>query len=151
MINPISLIKSKFITFLSVIFSFFTPVLPLIIAVQFFIVLDTIMGLAKANLTNKKNSNNFKKGFIPKVIIYTLIILIVFLADKTITNEFIKYYTSFDFVITRIIALILIFIEIWSIDENFKAIYGVSLIDKFNKFLAYLKSLFRNFLDNQRN
>ena len=151
MINPIPLIKSKFITFLSVIFSFFTPVLPLIIAVQFFIVLDTIMGLAKANLTDQKNSNSFKKGFIPKVIIYTLIILIVFLADKTITNEFIKYYTSFDFVITRIIALILIFIEIWSIDENFKAIYGVSLIDKFNKFLAYLKSLFRNFLDNKRN
>ena len=151
MISPIALIKSKFITFLSVIFAFFSPVLPLIIAVQFFIVLDTIMGLAKANLTDQKNSNSFKKGFIPKVIIYTLIILIVFLADKTITNEFIKYYTSFDFVITRIIALILIFIEIWSIDENFKAIYGVSLIDKFNKFLAYLKSLFRNFLDNQRN
>ena len=117
----------------------------------FSIILFTGVPISALTFLQKKNSNSFKKGFIPKVIIYTLIILIVFLADKTITNEFIKYYTSFDFVITRIIALILIFIEIWSIDENFKAIYCVSLIDKFNKFLAYLKSLFRNFLDNQRN
>ena len=112
--------------------------------------MDTVTGLLKAKyIGEERNSNGFKRGFIPKAIIYTLVLFIVFTADKNITTEAVKHYTQFDFVITKIVALILVFIESWSIDEKFKAIFGVSIIERFKQFLNYTKGLFRKFLDNE--
>lgn len=145
-----TILKTKLLILLSVMATFFTPVIPLIITTFCFIVMDTVMGLLKAKyIGEKRNSNGFKRGFIPKVIIYSLLLFIVFMADRLITSDAVKHYTQFDYVITKILALILIFIECWSIDENFKAIFKVSLIDKFQAFLKYIKSLFRKFLDNE--
>lgn len=148
-VSIISILKTNFLIFSSFILSFFAPVIPLICITIAFILADTGMGLLKVKYTGeKRNSNGFKRGFIPKMIIYTLVLLIVFLADKYITHEVIKHYTQFDFVITKIIALILVFIEGWSIDENFKAIFGVSIIAKFKQFLTWAKGIFRKYLDN---
>ena len=151
MINAFTtILKTQFLIFISVIGTFFAPVIPFIIATFCFIIFDTLMGILKVKYTEDTcNSNRFKRGFVPKVIIYTLVLLTVFIADKTITSEPIKHYTQFDFVITKIVALILIFIESWSIDENFKSIFGISIIAKFKQFLNYIKSLFRKFLDNE--
>jgi hypothetical protein len=148
-----TILKTKFAVLTTLIISFFTPVIPFIITTFLFIVFDTIMGLLKVKYVEgeKRNSNGFKRGFIPKVIIYTLVLFLVFTADRLITTEAVKHYTQFDYVITKIVALILIFIECWSIDENFKAIFGVSIIAKFKAFLNYLKSIFRKFLDNESN
>jgi len=145
----ITILKTKLLLFMAYLFAFFSPVLPLIYTTIAFIVFDTIMGLWKATyIGEKRNSNGFKRGFIPKIIIYSFVLILVFVADKLITFEPIKHYTQFEFVVTKIVALVLIFIESWSIDENFKAIYNVSIIDKFQGFLTYLKDVFRKFLDN---
>jgi hypothetical protein len=115
-----------------------------------FILLDTFTGLAKAYyVKEKRNSNSMKRGLLPKVIIYTLCILVVFIADRFVMNAFVKHYFGFDFLITKIISLILIFVEIWSIDENFEAIFGHSLITYFKKFMNIFKDFLRNKLDNQ--
>jgi hypothetical protein len=97
----------------------------------------------------KRNSNSMKRGLLPKVIIYTLCILVVFIADRYVLNAFVKHYFGFDFLITKVISLILIFVEIWSIDENFEAIFGHSLITYFKKFMNIFKDFLRNKLDNQ--
>lgn len=145
----VTILQTKLLMLLTVIWAFFTPVIPMILTTIFFILLDTFMGLMKVKyLGEQRSSNGFKRGFVPKVIIYTFVLLVVYMADKNITSEFVKHYTQFDFVGTKIVALILIFIECWSIDENFKAIFNVSLIDKFKQFLNYLKKNFRKFLDN---
>lgn len=146
----ITILKTQFLLLIGVIATFFAPVIPFIIATFCFIIFDTLMGFLKVRLSDETcNSNRFKRGFIPKVVIYTLVLLTVFIADKTITSEAIKHYTQFEFVITKIVALILIFIESWSIDENFKSIFGISIIAKFKQFLNYIKGLFRKFLDNE--
>ena len=146
----ITILKTQFLIFIGVIATFFAPVIPFIIATFSFIIFDTLMGFLKVRLSDETcNSNRFKRGFIPKVVIYTLVLLTVFIADKTITSEAIKHYTQFEFVITKIVALILIFIESWSIDENFKSIFGISIIAKFKQFLNYIKGIFRKFLDNE--
>jgi hypothetical protein len=92
-----------------------------------------------------------KRGLLPKLIIYTACIVVVYIGDRYITNEFVKHYFLFDYLLTRVVALILIFIEIWSIDENFKAIFGKSLIDYFKKFINIFKDFLRKKLDNQSN
>lgn len=145
----VTILKTKFILVFGLIGSFFAPVIPFIITTFLFILMDTAMGFLKVRFTPEEcNSNGFKRGFIPKTIIYTLVLLIVFTADKNLTHQAVKHYTQFDYVVTKIVALILIFIESWSIDENFKQIFGVSIIAKFKQFLTYLKGLFRKFLDN---
>jgi hypothetical protein len=151
MINTFTtIIKTQFLVLIGLIATFFAPVIPFVITTFCFILFDTIMGFMKVKYTKETcNSNRFKRGFIPKVVIYTLVLFMVFTADKTITSEAVKHYTQFDYVITKIVALILIFIESWSIDENFEAIFGVSIIAKFKQFLNYIKSIFRKFLDNE--
>lgn len=136
-------------TFLGTIFS---PVIPMVASVLLFIILDTVTGLVKANYVKEaRNSNSMKRGLIPKIIIYTACILVVYIGDRYITNEFVKHYFMFDFLLTRVVALSLIFIEIWSIDENFKAIFGNSIIDYFKKFINIFKDFLRKKLDNQNN
>ncbi len=127
-----------------------TPIVPFVVATMLFIILDTVMGLLKAKyIGEERNSNGFKRGFIPKMIIYTLLILIVGFGDHFLTNEVIKHYTQFDFLITKIVACILIFVEAWSIDENFKAIFGFSIFAYVKKFLNWSKSYLRKLLDNE--
>lgn len=145
-------IKTQFIILLSILLTFFAPVFPLIVTTFSFILFDTIMGVWKAKCVGEKiNSNGLKRGFIPKVIIYSFVLIIVFMADKFILNHAVKQYTQFEYVVTKIVALILIFIECWSIDENFKAIYQISIIEKFQSFLKFIKGLFKKFLDNENN
>lgn len=151
--NIIAIFKTNFLIFSSFILSFFAPVIPFIVITILFILLDTIMGILKVKYTAentglKLNSNAFKRGFIPKMLIYTLVLIAVYSADKILTNEIVKHYTQFNFVITKLIALILIVIEAWSIDENFKAIFGVSIIAKFKQSVKKGTNIFRKYLDN---
>jgi hypothetical protein len=147
-----TILKTKSIYLLSLIATFFTPVIPFIITTFFFIILDTIMGLLKIKYIGEtRNSNGFKRGFIPKVIIYSLVLIVVYTADKIILTQAVAHYTSIDLAITKIISLILIFIESWSIDENFKAIFKVSLVDKFKQLITYSKKNLRKLLDNDSN
>jgi hypothetical protein len=148
--NLLGVLRDNLLILASFIASIFSPALPMVISVLLFILLDTFTGLAKAYyVKEKRNSNSMKRGLLPKVIIYTLCILVVFIADRYVLNAFVKHYFGFDFLITKVISLILIFVEIWSIDENFEAIFGHSLITYFKKFINIFKDFLRNKLDNQ--
>lgn len=148
--NLLGVFRDNFIILASFVASIFSPALPMVISVILFIFLDTFTGLMKAHyVKEKRSSNSMKRGLLPKVIIYTLCILVVFIADRYVLNAFVKHYFGFDFLITKVISLILIFVEIWSIDENFEAIFGHSLITYFKKFMNIFKDFLRNKLDNQ--
>jgi phage-related holin len=147
-----SVLKEQIFILATFVATIFSPVVPMVASVLLFIILDTVTGLVKANYVKEsRNSNSMKRGLLPKLIIYTACILVVYIGDKYITNEFVRHYFLFDYLLTRVVALILIFIEIWSIDENFKAIFGKSLIDFFKKFINIFKDFLRKKLDNQSN
>ena len=148
--NLLGVLRDNLLILASFIASIFSPALPMVVSVILFILLDTFTGLMKARyVKEKRNSNSMKRGLLPKVIIYTLCILVVFISDRYVLNAFVKHYFGFDFLITKVISLILIFVEIWSIDENFEAIFGHSLITYFKKFMNIFKDFLRNKLDNQ--
>jgi hypothetical protein len=151
-ISMMNALKEQIFILATFLVTIFSPVIPMVASVLLFIILDTVTGLVKANYVKEaRNSNSMKRGLIPKIIIYTACILVVYIGDRYITNEFVKHYFMFDFLLTRVVALILIFIEIWSIDENFKAIFGNSIIDYFKKFINIFKDFLRKKLDNQNN
>lgn len=148
--NVLVVLRDNLIVLGTFIASIFSPAIPIIVSVLMFILLDTFTGLLKSHyVKEKRNSNSMKRGLLPKLILYTACILVVFVADKYVLNDFVKHYFGFDYLVTKVISLILIFIEIWSIDENFEAIFGHSLIDYFKKFLGFFKDWLRKKLDNE--
>lgn len=156
-------IKPYFYNFFMFIFTFLSPVLPIVLATILVIGLDTVMGIWKAKFlykTNqskiKANSNSFKKGFVPKACLYTSLILVGYVLDRFMLNEFVTYFMKASFSIkttylsTKLLALILISIEAKSIDENFIEIFGVSIRKKLIDLIKKIKQPLINLLDNDK-
>lgn len=98
---------------------YFYPTYPLILTIGFFIMADTILGVLAAKKTNTlghKVSKKFRPA-IDKFIGYGISILVAHVME-------IQFMP--DFPAMKIIGGYLIFIELKSIDENFKILTGIS-------------------------
>ena len=107
----------------------FVPVYGLLISVGAAIVLDTITGIFKsiklsgwASIRSRKLSN-----VISKMALYEICILLLFVMDKFVLNEFIKHAFGFDFMFTKICAILLIFTELVSIKENIEESFKIDI------------------------
>lgn len=122
---------------------FFAPITGLILAVGSFIMFDTITGVWKTIKNHGVKGLRSKRlaHIIPKMIIYNLAVLTFFTLDKHITNAVIMNLFSIEFLLTKIVAIVLISIETKSIDENWQEIYGVGLFKSLKKLLVNLREV----------
>lgn len=110
---------------------FFAPIYIMVFLVGLATIVDTGFGIWKATMLGEEvDSKTCRKGLVPKVKSYVLIVLLLFIADFYILNEFTKLFISIDFVPTKLISLGLIGIEVKSMDESFKKVKGYSFINK---------------------
>jgi hypothetical protein len=107
----------------------FVPIYGLLISVGAAILLDTFTGIFKSiklegwcSIRSRKLSN-----VISKMALYEVCILLLFVIDKFVLNEFIKHAFGFDFMFTKICAIVLIFIELVSIKENIEATFKIDI------------------------
>ena len=107
----------------------FVPVYGLLISVGAAIILDTITGIFKSikllgwsSIRSRKLSN-----VISKMALYEVCILLLFVMDKFVLNEFIKHAFGFDFMFTKICAILLIFTELVSIKENIEESFKIDI------------------------
>ena len=105
------------------------PVYGLLISVGAAIILDTITGIFKSvkllgwsSIRSRKLSN-----VISKMALYEVCILLLFVMDKFVLNEFIKHAFGFDFMFTKICAILLIFTELVSIKENIEESFKIDI------------------------
>jgi len=111
-------------SYLNYIFSglilFFAPIQGLLIAVAFGIFLDTFTGIFKSIKLNGWRSIRSRRlsHIVSKMLLYQITILLLFVIDKFLLNEFVKLHFTIDFMFTKLVAIILIFIELVSIKEN---------------------------------
>jgi len=123
---------------IGMIFSFFQPIQYVLLAVGAFILLDTIMAYIRARKTKKNwTSRKMRMGLVPKLITYQLLVITFFMVDFALLNEFIIYFTKISFALTKVTAMVLVYIEVLSIDESFKVIKGKSM---FSYFIEMIKS-----------
>lgn len=122
---------------------FFVPIYGLLIAVGSAIILDTITGIFKSvkiggwkSITSRKLSN-----VISKTVLYEICILLLFIIDKYVLNEFIKEAFGFDLMFTKICAILLIFVELVSIKENIEASFNISIWELLKKALMRAKEV----------
>lgn len=122
MLYNLNILTTKLTTLpiVSALVIFLTPVNSLLILVGLAILLDTIVGIIKSKklkvpITSKKLSN-----ILFKMVIYQGAVLTFYCIDVFILGDFIKLAISVPFALTKVVALIAISIEMYSIDESLR-------------------------------
>lgn len=128
--------------FLGIIGGFFAPVGLILLGVGAFIGLDMITGWYKYKAKPEgANSKGLRMGFGRKSILYCGIVASFYIIDVALINEFVKIVLPFDWLATKAVASVLIWIELISINENFQEIKGVSLIEAFRRMTKGIKKV----------
>jgi len=107
----------------------FMPIYGLLVAVGASIILDTFTGIFKSvklhgwvSIRSRKLSN-----VISKMALYEICILFLFVMDKYVLNEFVKHAFGFDFMFTKVCAIVLIFVELVSVKENIEETFSIDI------------------------
>lgn len=116
--------------------AFFAPIVYAFVLIVILVFVDTITGIMKAG-RKSVDSISSKKAFalIPKITFYCLLIIVAHATQKYVINEV-------PFVKLSLIGIS--FIEIKSIDENFRALFGFSFIDKTIKAIRDINQIKRH-------
>jgi hypothetical protein len=116
---------------------FFAPVYGALIAVGIAIALDTSTGIFKTIKLHGRKSFNSRtaSNVISKMFLYNGCILSLFVMDYFLLNEFVKHAFGFDYMFTKVCAIVLMFVELVSIKENIEESFGIDI-------WALLKSAF---------
>lgn len=109
---------------------FFAPVGGILIAVGVAIALDTLFGIAKAVKIKDKITSRKLSNIVSKFVLYQSAILLIYIMDHYLLGEFFKIWFSIDHFFTKAVAMVVIFVEMFSIKENFEIIFGVDLFSK---------------------
>ena len=73
--------------------------------------------------------------------LYQGAIVLFFCIEKYILADFVGYFVDIELFLTKLVASILIFIELMSVNENYIAISGVSIWGKFKEMIRRAKEV----------
>ena len=129
----------------SVLFSlvlFFAPIKGIILIVALSTIIDTCFGVWKAkSLKEPITSKMFRNGLVPKLLSYIAVVMLVFSSDVFIINGLTLSVVSVEFISTKVIALVLLSVEVKSMDESWIKVKGYSFIDKIKTIIVKLKDV----------
>lgn len=119
--------KTYIAYFFTTLLLFFAPIQGLLISVGTAIALDTIFGIAKSIKLKDKITSRKLSNIVSKFVLYQAAVLLIFTIDTFLLGEFFKLWFSIPFFFTKIVTIILIFIETVSIKENFEQAFKVNV------------------------
>jgi hypothetical protein len=136
---------------LIVIMAFILPIKFLLVVTGLAIFLDTITGIYKAikikdSITSRKLSN-----ILSKFLLYESAILFAYILDKYLLGEFTIFIVNIPLLITKIVTVTLVFIEVFSINENIRIITGISFFQKFKDFVTRAKNIKEDIVELKKN
>lgn len=122
---------------------FFAPIHGLLIAVAFGIILDTFTGIFKSVKINGWKSIRSRKlsHIVSKMLLYQITIILLYVIDKFLLNEFVTQHFTIQFMFTKLVAIILIFIELVSIKENIEEALKIDIWSMLKKALNRAKEV----------
>jgi len=133
--------KTKSLLFFQVVAAFLLPIKPLILLVFFMIALDTISGLYKAKKTGDAITSRKLSKAVSKLLLYQVGLITFYIIEKFLLGEFVSIFTPINFFLTKMVAIFFCTIEIVSLNENVKEIYGLNFFELFKKTLTRVKYL----------
>jgi hypothetical protein len=126
---------------LGVLSAFLMPISGLLFLVGFVIVLDTITGVWKSYKNKVKITSRGLSAIISKMLLYEVTVIMFYMIDKFILNSIILQFFSVELLLTKVLALILVSIEVMSINENYKAVKGLDLWQAMKNLFARAKDI----------
>ncbi len=124
-----------------IIIAFLAPIHGILITVGIAILADTAIGIWKAKKLKDPITSRKLSQIISKMFLYHSTVILFFLIDSFILNAIILTFFSVPFMLTKIVALTLISIEIYSMDEKWRAIHVTGLWDAFKKLTSRAKDI----------
>jgi len=121
--------------------AFLLPIAPVLIAVGMFIIADTIIGIWKSKKLKRDITSRKLSRVIYKMFVYQIVTITFFCLDYAIIHDFTVLMFNIDFALTKIVAIILISIEAYSIDESFKLATGKGLFERAKDLIVKYKDV----------
>lgn len=115
---------------------FILPIKPMMAVIGLMVVIDTVLGIIKSNKAGIKFSSRRFFALFKKTLVYQLALLTTFCLDWFILSEITLLFISVKFIVTKALALAIVFNELKSINENLEIAYKINLFD-------YIKDMFR--------
>ena len=130
---------------LAIVSSFFLPIYGILILIFFCIVFDTITGIWKAKKTKTPVTSRRLSAIISKILLYEATVMLFYLMDFYLLNDIIMTFFSIELLTTKILALVLVSVELISINENYKAVKGIDLWASLKNLFARAKEVTSDF------
>ena len=131
----------------AIVSSFFMPISGILILIGLSVILDTITGVWKARKLKTPVTSRKLSAIISKILLYEVTVMLFYLIDYFILNDIVLTFFSVELMTTKILALVLVSIEIISINENFKAVKGIDLWASLKNLFARAKEVTQDFKD----
>ena len=133
--------QSKWPIYLSMVSAFFMPISGLMFLIGFAIFVDTITGVWKARKLKQPISSRKLSAVISKMLLYEITVILFYLIDYFILNDIVLTFFSVPLMLTKILSLILVSVEVVSINENYKAVKGLDLWQAMKNLFSRVKEI----------
>ncbi len=134
-------LQEHYMKIMAILSALFAPIQGIMVTVGLLILADTIMGVWKAKKLKEKITSRGLSKIISKMFLYEGTIILFFLIDKFILGDILFKFFSIDWLLTKVVALVLASIEIFSIDENYRAVKKYGLWHAFKRLVARGKDI----------
>lgn len=132
-------ITSKMEYIISILIGLFAPIAGIMSTVGLLIMIDTVVGVWKARKTGEKITSRGFSKIISKMLLYQGTIMTFFLVDKFILGDILNSFFSIELLLTKAVGLVLASVEIFSIDENYRAVKKYGIWDAAKRLLSRAK------------
>jgi len=137
---------------LAIVSSFFMPISGILILIGLSVILDTLTGVWKSRKLKTPITSRKLSAVISKILLYEVTVMLFYLIDYFILNDIILTFFSVELMTTKILALVLVSIEVISINENYKAVKNIDLWESLKNLFARAKEVTQDFKDiNEKN
>lgn len=133
--------QANWLKLLAMIGTFLMPISGLLFLVGFVIVLDTITGIWKSIKHKVPVTSRGLSAIASKMLLYQVTVILFYMIDQFILNNIILQFFSVQLLLTKVLALILVSIEVMSINENYKAVKGLDLWQAMKNLFARAKEI----------
>jgi len=140
-------LKAYSMQLLGIISSFFMPISGILILIGVSVIVDTITGVWKSRKMKTPITSRKLSAVISKILLYEVTVMLFYLIDYFIINDIVLTFFSVELLITKILALVLVSIEVISLNENIKAVKGIDLWTSLKNLFTRAKEVTQDFKD----
>jgi len=129
----------------AIVTSFFLPISGILILIGVSVILDTLTGVWKSRKLGTPITSRKLSSVISKILLYEVTVMLFYLIDYYILNDIVLTFFSVELMTTKILALVLVSIEVISINENYKAVKNIDLWESLKNLFARAKEVAQDF------